>query len=134
DPTTATGNWMHAFWKDSFLTREPPGLRARAWVAAFGALKATFIDGESRGHELAFLALAAALGFVRLIRTSGWAVGALIAVPFACLGFASALRMYPFGPRLILFAAPLTALLLAAGVSWPGGVLARFVSPAAGAV
>jgi hypothetical protein len=31
----------------------------------------------------------------------------------------AALQIYPLGDRLILFAAPITALVLAAGVAWP---------------
>src|SRR5687768_1088800 len=127
-----TGAYMQGFWKAAFLTNDPPGLRMRAWTAAFGALKLTFIDGVSRQRELSLLILVAALGAWRMVRRNGLSIGALVAVPFACLGIAAALRIYPFDSRLILFAAPLTALLLAGGITWPGGIIANRLSVPAG--
>jgi hypothetical protein len=127
-----TGAYMQGFWQHAFLTTDPPGLRMRAWAAAFGALKVTFIDGVSRQRELSILVLAAALGLGRLAHRNRLAIGALVAVPFACLGLAAALRLYPFDSRLILFAAPLTALMLGAGVTWPGSVIAARMSRPAG--
>jgi hypothetical protein len=127
-----TGAYMQGFWQHAFLTTDPPGLRMRAWAAAFGALKVTFIDGVSRQRELSILVLAAALGLWRLVRRNRLAIGALVAVPFACLGLAAALRLYPFDSRLILFAAPLTALMLGAGVTWPGSIIAARISRPAG--
>lgn len=134
DETSPTGAWMHAYWKDAFLNRDPPGLRMRAWIAAFGAIKATFIDEVSRPHEMALLVLAATLGLVRVVRRNGVAAGALVAVPYACLAAAAAVRVYPLGPRLILFAAPITALLLAGGATWPGRLLALRMPRRAGSI
>ena len=125
---SATGSWMRAFWKDYFLSNAPPGLRMRVWIITFGALKDTLVGGSSRQFELAALVATAALGLIRLVRLNGAAVGCLIAVPYACLAVAGALHLYPLGPRLILFAAPLTALLLASGLTWAPDVIARRVS------
>ena len=129
---SATGSWMRAFWKDYFLSNAPPGLRMRVWVITFGALKDTLVGGSSRQFELAALFATAALGLIRLVTRNGAAVGCLIAVPYACLAAAGALRLYPLGPRLILFAAPLTALLLASGLTWVPDLIGRRISRSAG--
>ena len=123
-----TGSFMQGFWKSAFLTTDPPGLRMRVWNAAFGALKTTFLDSVSRPKELTVLLLVAALGFWRLVQRNGFAIGTLVAVPFLALALASALRLYPIDARLILFAAPLTAVLLAGGVTWPGSAISSQIS------
>jgi hypothetical protein len=53
------------------------------------------------------------------VMTHVLAKAALLAIPVVLLIAAAALQIYPLGDRLILFAAPITALLLAAGVTWP---------------
>jgi ribonuclease BN (tRNA processing enzyme) len=125
---SGTGEFMQRYWGAAFLTNDPPGFRMRLWTATFGALKTTFIDSASRGHELLLLVLVAALGFWRLIARNGFAIGALVAVPFVGLAVAAVLRLYPFDSRLILFAAPFTALLLAGGITWPGSAISTQIS------
>jgi ribonuclease BN (tRNA processing enzyme) len=125
---SATGKYMQQYWNSAFLTTDPPGVRMRMWLAVFGAIKTTFIDGVSRRFEMSLLVVVAAFGFWRLVKRNGFAIGALVVVPFLCLVVASALRLYPFDSRLILFAAPLTALLLAGGITWPGSAISSQIS------
>jgi hypothetical protein len=134
DDTSRTGAFMRAFWDQYFLTRDPPGLGERVWIAEFGAIKSTFLGGASRAHEMAALGLVTVLGLLRLVRRNGVAVGALVAVPFACLAIAAALRWYPLAPRLILFVAPLTALLIAGGATWLTAIVTERVSHRGGLV
>lgn len=125
---SSTGRFMQQYWNSAFLTNDPPGIRTRMWIAAFGAIKTTFIDSASRRHELILLVVVAALGFWRLAKRNGLAIGALVAVPFISLAIAAALRLYPFDSRLILYAAPFTALLLAGGITWPGSIISSHIS------
>ena len=122
------GAFMQQNWGGAFLTTDPPGFNERLSVAAHGALKTTFVDDVGRRYDLVFLVLIAVLGFLRLVKDKGLAIGALVGIPFLALCIAAALRVYPFDPRLILFAAPLTAALLAGGITWPGSAISSQIS------
>jgi hypothetical protein len=113
------GSFMQHYWGTSFLTTEAPGLKSRALNAAGGAIRTTFFDQVMWPQQLNMLMLVAIVGGVRVVMTHGLAKAALLAIPVVLLIVAAALQIYPLGDRLILFAAPITALLLAAGVTWP---------------
>jgi hypothetical protein len=126
------GSFMQHYWGTSFLTTEPPGLKSRALEAASGAIRTTFFDGVMWPRQLNLLMLIAIAGAVRIVMARGAAYAALFGTPILLLIIAGALQMYPLGDRLILFAAPITALMLAAGVTWPAqAVRGRWYVPAA---
>ena len=121
--TSFIGSFMQHFWGGTFLTTEPPGLKERALNAVAGATRATFFDGVIWWQQVNLLMVIAIAGLVRIAKERGISTAMLFVVPGICLVIAAALRMYPLGDRLILFAAPLTALLLTAGITWPAHVL-----------
>ena len=117
------GSFMQHYWGVTFLTTEAPGLKERALNAVAGATRTTFFDGVIWPHQVNMLILVAMAGLVRLAKTRGLATAALFAVPVSLLVIAAMLRMYPLGDRLILFIAPITALVLVAGITWPARLL-----------
>ena len=126
------GSFMQHYWGTSFLTNEPPGLKSRALDAASGAIRTTFFDRVMWPQQLNMLMLIGIAGAVRIVRARGFAYAALFGTPLLLLVIAGALHIYPLGDRLILFAAPITALMLAAGVTWPAQLVrGRLHMPAA---
>ena len=126
------GSFMQHYWGTSFLTTEPPGLKSRALNAASGAIRTTFFDQVMWPQQLNMLMLIGIAGAVRIVMARGAAYAALFGTPVVLLVIAGALQIYPLGDRLILFAAPITALMLAAGVTWPvQAVRGRWHMPAA---
>ncbi|HUQ82508.1 MAG TPA: glycosyltransferase family 39 protein [Gemmatimonadaceae bacterium] len=113
------GSFMQHYWGSTFLTTEPPGLKERALNAVAGATRTTFLDGVMWPQQTNMIIVVALAGLVRIARSRGWAWAAMLVVPLGLLTVAAALRMYPLGERVILFAAPITALLLVAGITWP---------------
>jgi hypothetical protein len=113
------GGFMQHFWESTFLTTEPPGLKERAGTALAGATRHTFLNGVVWPQQTNMILVIALVGLLRIVRSRGVAAAALLTVPIGLLIIASALRMYPLGERVILFASPVTALLVVAGFTWP---------------
>ena len=128
------GSFMQHYWGTSFLTTDPPGLKSRALNAASGAIRTTFFEQVMWPQQLNMLMLVAIVGGVRVLRMRGLAYAALLGIPVALLLVAAALEIYPLGDRLILFAAPVTALLLAAGITWPARLVHARWQPVATAL
>ena len=132
------GGFMQHYWESSFLTNDPPGLKERAGTALAGATRHTFLNGVIWPQQTNMILAVAILGFFRIARSRGVGAAAMLVVPVGLLAIASALKMYPLGERLILFASPITALLVVAGFLWPAqlfrGPLRTAAAVLAGAV
>ena len=113
------GSFMQHYWGSTFLTTEPPGLKERALTAVAAATRTTFLDGVMWPQQTNLILVIAIAGLARITRTRGVAAAAPLVIPLGLLVTLAALRMYPLGDRVILFAAPITALLLVAGFTWP---------------
>jgi len=105
--------FMQWYWATNFLTADAPGLAVKASVLVWAVLTNTFLGGAAPPGSTTALLLVGAVGAVMLLATSRTSTLLLVAVPAVAVIAASALRRYPIADRLVLFAAPLTALLLA---------------------
>ena len=113
DPAAPIGRFMQWYWATNFLTPDPPGLRTKISALLWAVLTNTFVgDGALPGMTTG-LVLVVASGLVALIVKRRGSVLALLTVPLAAVIAASMLRRYPIAERLVLFAAPLSALLMA---------------------
>ena len=127
--STAVGKFMHWYWATNFLTTEPPGIKVKALALTWAALPATFLgDGAFRGATTVLVA-GVAVGFVVLLVQRKLPLLLLLVVPIVSLVAASMLRRYPIAERLILFAAPLSALLISASQLAAATARARRVGP-----
>ena len=125
---TSGSAYMQRFWIPNFLSPSLPGLGQKLVILPAGLLREWFLGEATPVRILAgaalFLPLAA--GVVALVRRGrAWLVVAAL-VPLGLAILASAARLYPVAPRLLLFAAPLVALLLAAGAGLLADLLARW--------
>ncbi|MEP6571605.1 MAG: glycosyltransferase family 39 protein [Gemmatimonadota bacterium] len=114
----ASNPYLQTYWASSFLSPLEPHLASRA-ASAFGTtMQGIFVgDGGSwRATVGLALLLGCAAGAVRLARTRGVPILMLLVVPPLAAVAASMVHRYPIAPRLMLFASPLTILLLAAGL------------------
>jgi hypothetical protein len=130
----AVGKYMRWYWAASFLTTEPPGLSSKVPVMLWAVLTETFLGGAAIPGTTTVLAATVVIGCVMLIATRRFAELALIVVPVIAVMGASAIRLYPIAGRLVLFAAPLSAVMMSssllvlmrrggnARVAWPTGV------------
>jgi len=114
--SAATSPYMQWFWDHKFLT---PGVLIadplRAWDILQRLPTQAFTGDAPQVVALAFCWLAAIAGVARLVPRQGARVWVLVGPILAAL-LASAVRRYPVSPRLFVFAAPLVAVVLAAGV------------------
>ena len=122
----AINPYMLLFWREAFL--DPgPGWLIRAGLRIRDVVWGMFLEGSTRPtgqvlEELAYtliptlLAILAGLGVVRLARERP-AVALLVAGPIGLALLASLAGAYPTATRLLLFAAPLFAMLVAAGLA-----------------
>ena len=113
------GGFMQHYWELTFLTTEPPGLKERALNAVVAATRVTFLDGVIWPQQTNMILVMALAGLVRITRSRGVAAAAMLSVPIGLLVVAAAMKMYPLGERVILFASPITALVIVAGFMWP---------------
>ena len=125
---TSGSAYMQRFWIPNFLSPGLPDLGDKLVTLPAALLREWFL-GEATPVRIlagAALCLPVAAGAVGLARRGrGWLL--LIAlVPLGVALLASAARLYPVAPRLLLFAAPLVALLLAEGAAVVAGLLARW--------
>jgi hypothetical protein len=135
DGSSPVGRFMHWYWAANFLTSHPPGLATKASVILWATLTSTFFGKAEFPKATTLLLGLAAVGVVVLFATRRLALAVLLLVPVVVAACASALRLYPLGQRLMLFAAPHTALLLAssltlvyhrrapAWIAWVGGAV-----------
>ena len=113
---SAIGKYMHWYWSANFLTPDPPGLKVKILALLWGVLPGTFFGESPIRKATSLMVLAIAIGLVALIATRRWATILSLTVPNIALVGASALRRYPIAERLVLFAAPLSAMLVAASL------------------
>ena len=110
------GRFMHWYWATNFLTPDTPGLTTKLSLILWAALTNTFVGGDAFPSATTVLLGITLLGLVALVVMRRIAFAFLLAVPFGVAACASALRMYPLAERLMLFGAPLIALLLASSL------------------
>lgn len=112
----AVSPYMQWFWDHKFLTPavifSEPG---RAWDIVQRLPTQVFTGDAPQLVALILCWLAAVAGVWHLAGTQGGRVWVLVG-PIAFALVASMFRRYPVAPRLLLFAAPLVAVILAAGV------------------
>lgn len=112
--TAPIGKFMHWYWAANFLTTEPPGIAAKVSALLWAAFTNTFLGEGAFSGATSVLLLATVVGLAALIASRNVPLATLLTVPAIALAAASMLRRYPIAERVILFAAPLTALLIAA--------------------
>ena len=126
--------YMRLFWAEAFLRPGTPRFFARLWRGV-GDLSCTLTCWRGLVDLSPLLLLLALIGLTNLARRRGPEFAVFLGGPiFAAFG-ASALGEYPIATRLLLFSAPLLAILVAVGAvavaqaverSWPK-VRARWV-------
>lgn len=125
------GEYFARYWEPTFLTTNPPGLKVRAGMAAGQLIVAPFPFYAAVVPKAALSAsVLVGLGAAYLVRRQGLGVASLFAAPLFALGVASALQLYPIAFRLVFFATPLIALLLASGVYAAVAIAPRRIRPA----
>lgn len=107
------GRFMHWYWAANFLTPDPPGLATKVSAILWAALTSTFVGETAFPNATTLLLGIAAVGVIALVVMRRLDLAVLLLAPFVEAAFVSALRLYPLAERLMLFGAPLTALLLA---------------------
>ena len=116
DPDAPIGRYMQWYWATNFLTSEPPGLRTKAAALTWAALTNTFFGAGAVRGMTALMVGAVLVGLIALLTSRRIAAVALLTVPGLAVIVASSLRRYPIAERLVLFAAPLSALLVASAL------------------
>ncbi len=109
--------YMQRYWTPYFLSPALPDLGGKVVTATVEGMESWFLalGGGWRAVVAGALVLPLGLGAWTLARGRGaWAV-ALLLVPVLGAVAASVIRAYPVAPRLLLFAVPGLALLIAAG-------------------
>jgi hypothetical protein len=117
--TVAQSGFMQRYWQKEFL-RVDVSLPSTLWREAMHLLEAAFLSyvpGSALTISTSLGLVLAAVGAVHTARRHGVSRAALLVTPLALAVAASVLRRYPLEPRLFLFAVPLLALLILAGVS-----------------
>lgn len=116
DSQAEIGRFMQWYWATNFLTNDAPGLRTKAAVLAWAALTETFFGAGALRGMTATMVAAVAAGVVALVVARRLSVLTLLVVPGLAVIGASMLRRYPIAERLVLFAAPLSALLVSSAL------------------
>ena len=111
----AAAPYMRGFWAGAFLRPGTPHLLARFW-RGLGDTACTLTCWRGVLDLSPVLMLLAAAGGLELWRRRGPDQVVLVAGPIAAAFGASALGLYPIAPRLVLFASPLLALMVATGL------------------
>jgi len=115
----AAGNaLLRAWFEEAFLVPGAPDFAERVATAAGQVLLPPLYGtgGIVSGYLMLLLAALGALGVVAVWRRAGVAVALLLVLPALGAAAASATRRYPIEGRTMLYAAPFTILLVAAGV------------------
>jgi hypothetical protein len=105
---------MRVFWADSFLRPGTSRFFPRLW-GAMGDLACTLTCWRGVAGLWPLLLLLALVGLVYLARRRGFEFAVFLGGPIAAAFGASALGSYPITTRLVLFSAPLFAILVGSG-------------------
>lgn len=114
--SAADSDYMQRYWVPYFLSPALPGLGHKLLAAPTESLEAWFLaaGGGWRSYLAALLLAPIAAGALSLTRRRPW-LAVLLLGPVLLAVAASAVRLYPVAPRLLLFSAPGLALCLAEG-------------------
>ncbi len=115
----ANNAFMQRFWLSFFLDPTLPGFGTTLYTAFGTGLRDLFMAEGGSWRVTAALVFLVPLGLgANALRVKhGTPAMLLCALPWLAALAASALRRYPFAPRLMLFAAPLVIIMVAAGVA-----------------
>jgi hypothetical protein len=125
--TNARAPYMRAFWAEAFLRPGTPRFFPRLWNGV-GDLSCTLTCWRGLVNLSPLLLLMALIGLAHVTRRRGPEFAFLLGGPMLAAFGASALGGYPIATRLVLFSAPLLAILVSAGAvviaqalerSWP---------------
>ncbi len=123
----ATAPYMQEFWAGNLLQPGRPDFAARLW-SGFAELSCTLTCWRGVVDLWPMLLALTIMGLITVSRAHGPPYGILLVGPIAATFSASLLGRYPLGTRLLLFCAPILAVLTAAGAvavatgverSWP---------------
>ncbi|MFN2317119.1 MAG: glycosyltransferase family 39 protein [Gemmatimonadales bacterium] len=110
---SGSSEFLHAYWKDYFLSLGPDWRAQLVNAVTASASALSLPDPLIRArYLLPFAVLLVAL----TIRLAGWRAGLLLVIPNVLLLVAALAHLYPLTDRLVLFVAPTTVLLCAAGI------------------
>lgn len=114
----AQNTYLQTYWNGNFLDPMSPGLGGRLLDTLGATLRDFFLGegGDWRTLAAMLLLVPVGIGALRLGRSHGRAVAALLVLPILSAFAASAVHRYPIAPRLMLYSAPLWILLLVAGL------------------
>lgn len=112
--TNAGAPYMQQFWSATFLRPGTPHFLSRFWLN-LGDLSCTLTCWRGGFDLTPLLLVLAALGMARVARRRGLEYGIFLAGPILAAFGASMLGRYPIATRLVLFSAPLFAILVATG-------------------
>ncbi len=112
--TNARAPYMRAFWAEAFLRPGTPRFFPRLWNGV-GDLSCTLTCWRGLVNLSPLLLLMAIIGLAHVARRRGPEFAFLLGGPILAAFGASALGGYPIATRLVLFSAPLLAILVSAG-------------------
>ena len=121
----ASAPYMRAFWAEAFLRPGTPRFFPRLW-RSLGDLSCTMTCWRGLADLWPLLLLLALLGVLHVFRRRGLEYAVLLGGPILAAFGASALGSYPIATRLLLFTAPLLAILIAAGAILVASRLEQF--------
>jgi hypothetical protein len=124
----AEAPYMRAFWAEAFLTPGSPRLFQRLW-RSLGDLSCTLTCWRGLLDMSPLLIILGVIGSIDLVRRRGSEYGTLLAGPILAAFAASALGKYPIATRLVLFSAPLLAILVSTGALLSAESVERLLPP-----
>jgi Dolichyl-phosphate-mannose-protein mannosyltransferase len=111
----ARAPYMHAFWGQAILGLGTPRLLSRSWLG-FQETACTLTCWRGIVNLSPVLLLLAALGAGKVWHRRGLNYAVLLAGPLLAAFGASAIGQYPIAARLVLYASPLLAIMVAVGL------------------
>ena len=124
----ASAPYMRDFWAEAFLRPGTAHFFPRLW-RSLGDLSCTLTCWRGVVDLWPLLLLLALLGVIRVARKRGPEYAILLAGPILAAFGASAVGGYPIATRLLLFSAPLFAILVTSGAVMVATRLERFWPP-----
>ncbi|MEM7114745.1 MAG: glycosyltransferase family 39 protein [Chloroflexota bacterium] len=122
-----TNRYLQEFWQNAFMPAPTNAAAIQWFVFAYRGLFREVL-GFVAPYQFTALGLLFAIG-VWVAGNDGWKRGGLLLLPILFTLYASALRLYPFSDRLLLFLTPFIILTIAIGLESVVSVLQKYLNP-----